>query len=407
MRAICFTSRAGYACLKQGEDQVKNQQPIYLDHAATTPMHPQVWDAMHPYMTQHFGNPSSVHSFGRQARNALEKAREQIAAFIGADPAQLVFTSGGTEADNLAIIGVAMANQERGKHLITTQVEHHAVLHACAYLEKLGFEVTYLPVDTFGMIRIEDVKAAVRPDTILVTVMYGNNEVGTIQPIAEIGQYVRERQIYFHTDAVQAIGSMPINVRELPVDMLSLSAHKINGPKGVGALYLARHVRFHPHLHGGSQERKRRAGTENVAGIVGFAEAVRITAEQLDERREHYLTMRQAMLDVWEQAGITFHVNGHPERFLPHILNVSFPGTDTETMLLNLDLAGIAAASGSACTSGSLELSHVLQAMCLADELSASAIRFSFGTSNTVEEVTRAAEKTASIVQRLVQKANV
>jgi cysteine desulfurase len=378
------------------------RETIYLDHAATTPVHPRVVEAMQPYLTHIFGNPSSLHGYGRDSRMALEKARDEIARFMDADPQTLIFTSGGTEADNMAIIGVAMANRERGKHVITSQVEHHAVLHACQYLEQLGFEVTYLPVDETGMVRLEDVKQALRPDTILVSVMYGNNEVGTIQPIEEIGLLLREHGVYFHTDAVQAFGVLPLKVRELPVDMLSVSAHKINGPKGVGALYLGRNVTFLPHLHGGSQERKRRAGTENVAGIVGFAEAVKVAAEEKEQRIEKYLQMREAMLGVWREEGIAFHVNGHPEKCLPHILNVSFPGVHTETMLMNLDLAGIAAASGSACTSGSLELSHVLQAMCLGDERAQSAVRFSFGITNTAEEAARAARTTAEIVHRLL-----
>jgi cysteine desulfurase len=377
---------------------------IYLDHAATTPMHPRVVEAMQPYLTQHYGNPSSLHGFGRHSRMAVEQARDEIAALLDTDPKTLIFTGGGTEADNMAIIGVAMANRERGKHIITSQVEHHAVLHACEYLEQIGFEVTYLPVDETGMVRLEDVKQAVRPDTTLVSIMYGNNEVGTIQPIEEIGMFLRERQVYFHTDAVQAFGIVPIHLRQLPVDLLSVSAHKINGPKGVGALFMARNVTHLPLIHGGSQERKRRAGTENVAGIVGFAEAVKTAMSEMDERVAKYRKMRGAMQQIWQDAGIEYHVNGHPEKYLPHILNVSFPGAETETMLMNLDLAGIAAASGSACTSGSLELSHVLQAMCLQTERAHSAVRFSFGITNTIEEVEEAARKIASIVQRLVRK---
>ena len=366
---------------------------IYLDHAATTPVHPRVAEAMHPYLTNVYGNPSSLHGFGREARMGLERARDRIAHILGAEPQTIVFTSGGTEADNMAIIGGAMAQQDRGRHVITSSVEHHAVLHACAHLEQLGFEVTYLPVDETGMVSLEELKQAVRPDTVLVSIMYGNNEVGTIQPIEEIGRFLRERNIVFHTDAVQAFGVMPLNVSELPVDMLSVSAHKINGPKGVGALYLGRKVPIQPHLHGGKQERNRRGGTENLAGIVGFAEAAEIAAREMEERVAKYRQMREAMLAVWREAGIAYHVNGHPERHLPHILNVSFPGVHTETMLMNLDLAGIAAASGSACTSGSLELSHVLQAMCLDDPVMRSAVRFSFGITNTVEEVKQAAQK--------------
>lgn len=376
---------------------------LYFDHAATTPVHPRVLAAMTPYLTQVFGNPSSVHAAGREARKALEQARDAIASFMDADPQSLIFTSGGTEADNMAVIGGAMAQRERGRHVITTQIEHHAVLHACEYLEQAGFEVTYLPVDKTGSVRLEDVKQAVRPDTVLVSIMYGNNEVGTIQPIEEIGVFLQEKGSIFHTDAVQAFGVLPIRARQLPVDMLSVSAHKINGPKGVGALYLGRKVPVSPILHGGSQERKRRAGTENLAGIVGFAEATKVATEEMADRVAKYEQMKAAMRAVWEEAGIAFHVNGHPTNVLPHILNVSFPGVHTETMLMNLDLARIAAASGSACTSGSLELSHVLVAMQLEDEIARSAIRFSFGITNTVEEARQAAQTVAQIVNRLVR----
>ncbi|WP_019120070.1 cysteine desulfurase family protein [Brevibacillus massiliensis] len=376
---------------------------VYLDNAATTPVHPQVKEAMQPYWSDIFGNPSSIHSFGREARKAVEQAREELAGFIGASAGEIVFTGSGTEADNMAVIGGALANQARGKHLITSQVEHHAVLHAFQYLEELGFEVTYLPVDQTGMVRVEELARAIRPDTILASIMYGNNEVGTIQPIEEIGQFLREQGILFHTDAVQAFGSLPINVRELPVDMLSVSAHKVNGPKGVGALWLKPEVNLSSRLVGGAQERGRRAGTENVAGIVGFGEAVKILRADITQRGAKYLELRETMIRVWRESEISFRVNGHPERFLPHVLNVSFPGTDTETMLLSLDLAGIAASSGSACTAGSLELSHVLLSMCIGDEQARSAIRFSFGIDNTPEEVERAAAKTADIVKRLTR----
>ncbi|MGD8188879.1 cysteine desulfurase family protein [Brevibacillus ginsengisoli] len=374
---------------------------IYLDHASTTPMHPRVMEVMNAAMSETFGNPSSTHGFGRIARQKLEKARDLIAKQLGANPGELIFTSGGTEADNLAIFGVAMANQHRGRHIITTQIEHHAVLHACEQLEQMGFEVTYLPVDTTGMISLEELEKTIRQDTILVSIMYGNNEVGTVQPIHAIGELVRAKGSYFHTDAVQAFGVESINVQELPVDLLSVTAHKINGPKGVGALYAAKHVKLSPHQFGGSQERKRRAGTENVAGAVGFAEAVFIAAEELENNRKKYQAMRDAMLSIWQDAGIAFEVNGHPEKFLPHILNVSFVGIDTETMLMNLDLEGIAASSGSACTSGSLELSHVLVAMHLGDARTHSAIRFSFGLANSIEQVQEAARKIVSIVKRI------
>ncbi|MDN9010826.1 cysteine desulfurase family protein [Brevibacillus laterosporus] len=376
---------------------------VYLDNAATTPVHPQVIAAMQPYFTEVYGNPSSIHGFGREARKALEKARETIADFLGADPSQIIFTSGGTEADNMALIGGALANEQKGKHIITTQIEHHAVLHACEHLERMGFEVTYLPVDKTGMVSLDDVKKAIRPDTILVSIMYGNNEVGTIQPIQEIGSFLQEQGILFHSDCVQAFGLLRIKANELPVDLISLSAHKINGPKGVGALCMGRKTTITPYLHGGAQERKRRAGTENLAGIVGFAQAIELMRSDREERRQKYLDMRQAMLQVFREAGIAFEINGHEEHFLPHILNVSFLGVNTETMLFNLDLAGIAAASGSACTSGSLELSHVLTAMNLPKERSHTAIRFSFGMTNTTEEVTTAAQKIVQIVKRLVK----
>ncbi|GAB7386495.1 cysteine desulfurase family protein [Bacillaceae bacterium] len=377
---------------------------IYLDHAATTPVHPRVVEAMLPYLQDHFGNPSSIHRFGRQARLAIDRARETVASALGAEPHEIVFTSGGTEADNLALIGAAYANRKKGRHIITTQVEHHAVLHTCQHLESMGFRVTYLPVDETGKVSAQAVKEAISEETILISVMYGNNEVGTIQPVTEIGEIARERGIVFHTDAVQAFGIVPLDVEALGVDLLSVSAHKINGPKGIGALYVSQKIRISPHIHGGSQERNRRAGTENVAAIVGFTEAVRIALEEMETRREKYRAFRELMLEVWRREGVPFVVNGHPEDHLPHILNVSFPGTETETMLMNLDIAGIAAASGSACSSGSLELSHVLRAMCLQEETMKSAIRFSFGLGNTAEEVKEAARKAGQIAKKIAEK---
>ncbi len=374
---------------------------IYLDHAATTPLQPQVVLAMQPFLNEAFGNPSSIHQYGRKARAAVESARESIARSMGANPRELIFTGSGTEADNTAIIALALANQAKGRHIITSSIEHHAVLHACEYLQTLGFEVTYLPVDETGMVKVADVEQALRPDTILASIMYGNNEVGTLQPVQAIGNLLRERDILFHTDAVQVFGVLPMNVRELPVDMLSVSAHKINGPKGIGALYVAGHVHFHSFIHGGAQERKRRAGTENVAGIVGFAEAVKLLEQNRAASTAKYTALREAMLTVWRQAGIDFVVNGHPEQHMPHILNVSFPQVDTETMLLNLDIAGIAASSGSACTSGSLELSHVLLAMGLPMERAKSAVRFSFGLGNEIADAAKAAQEVVAIVQRM------
>lgn len=380
--------------------------PIYLDHAATTPMRAEVLEAMLPYFTEKFGNPSSLHAFGRESRIALSRSRDRLAALIGCSPSELLFTSGGTESDNSALFGAAAQYGTSKKHVITTQVEHHAVLHACGQLERSGYEVTYLPVDETGQVRMEELAAAVRDDTFLISVMYGNNEVGTIQPIARIGELARERGIVFHVDAVQALGLLPIDLSALPVDLMSFSAHKIYGPKGVGALYVSKSVTIPPYLVGGSQERKRRAGTENVAGIVGFAKAAELAIESQADSRRHAELLRQEMIHTFTrelEAG-AFVVNGHPTDVLPHILNVSFPGTDTETMLMSLDLEGIAAASGSACTSGSLELSHVLRAMRLREDVMRSAIRFSFGFTQNIEQIRAAAKKTATISRRIRNK---
>ncbi|KPC74642.1 cysteine desulfurase [Thermoactinomyces vulgaris] len=375
---------------------------IYLDHAATTPIHPLVKEAMLPYLEEAFGNPSSMHQYGRDVRVAIDQARDQVARALGADAGQLVFTSGGTEADNMALLGVAAAYAETGKkHLITTQIEHHAVLDACRYLERIGFEVTYLPVDHTGLIDLEQLRQAIRDDTALISIMMANNEIGTVQPIEQIGELARERGVLFHTDAVQAFGSLEIDVKRLPVDLISVSGHKINGPKGIGALYLGKNVKFIPRTFGGSQERRRRPGTENVMGIIGFAKAVELSQASREQHMADMRVLRQAFVDELNRQPIEFVVNGHPTKSLPHILNVSFPGTDSESLLMNFDLAGIACASGSACTSGTLEVSHVLQSMHLSEERTRSAIRFSFGRGNTVDEVKRAAEMVASIVHRL------
>ncbi|PIC04732.1 cysteine desulfurase NifS [Anoxybacillus flavithermus] len=377
---------------------------IYLDHAATSPVHPEVVEAMVPYMTTYFGNPSSIHSFGRETRRALDEARETMAKTIGAKANEIVFTSGGTEADNLAIIGVAMANRERGRHIITTSVEHHAVLNTCKYLQKQGFDVTYLPVDEHGMISVEQVKSALRDDTIIVSIMFGNNETGVLQPIHDIGQLLRDHDAYFHTDAVQAYGLIPIHVGELGIDLLSVSSHKINGPKGVGFLYVREGVRLTPHIYGGEQERKRRAGTENVPGIVGLQKAAELAQQTMAEKRGLYEQFQRIMLTTFEQEGIDYAVNGHETNRLPHVLNVAFFGTNVEALLVNLDLAGIAASSGSACTAGSIDPSHVLVAMYgnESDRIRSS-VRFSFGYGNTIEQVERAAYDIAKIVKRLTK----
>lgn len=378
---------------------------IYMDHAATTPMHPSVIERITKTMTDHFGNPSSIHSYGRDARKLVDEARIGIAQSMGAQETEIIFTSGGTEADNYAIFGVAEANSEKGNHIITTAIEHHAVLRACQQLEKRGFDVTYLPVDETGVISLEDFKQSLRDDTILVTIMYGNNEVGAIQPIAQIGELLDEHQAIFHTDAVQAYGIENINVTELKVDLLSVSAHKLNGPKGMGFLYARSGVKFSPRLFGGEQERKRRAGTENVPSVTGFLEAVKITQAEKEVRREKYSQLKEMLITTLKTKQIEFEINGNLETSLPHVLNLSFPGTHVEAMLVNLDLAGIAVSSGSACTAGTIDPSHVLVAMFgeESDKLKNS-IRFSFGYTNTVEQIEKTGEEIAKIVQRFHHK---
>ncbi|GLB58316.1 cysteine desulfurase family protein [Cytobacillus sp. NCCP-133] len=377
---------------------------IYLDHAATSPMHPEVISRVAEIMETEFGNPSSIHFFGRSARYIIDEARVALAKSIGANANDIIFTSGGTEADNHAIFGVAEAYRENGKHIITTQIEHHAVLHACEQLEKQGYEVTYLPVDQDGRVAVEDVSEALRDDTILVTIMYGNNEVGTIQPIKEIGQLLAGHPAKFHTDAVQAYGLENISVAELGIDLLSVSAHKINGPKGIGFLYAHPHVLLSSRLYGGEQERKRRAGTENVPSIAGFQEAVKISQRDMESKQEEYIAFKMLFMKKLEQEEVEFEVNGFLDYSLPHVLNLSFPGTNVEAMLVNLDLAGVAASSGSACTAGSIDPSHVLVSMFgKKSEKLQNSIRFSFGLFNTKQQVEKAAEETAKIVKRLAK----
>jgi cysteine desulfurase len=378
---------------------------IYLDHAATSPAHPEVVQSMIPYMTEMFGNPSSIHFFGRQSRHAIDEARRACAKSIGANPNEIIFTSGGTEADNLALLGVARANRERGNHIITTAIEHHAILNTCKVLEKDGFEVTYLPVDNTGRIQLEDLKDALTDQTILVSIMYGNNEVGTIQPMKEIGELLKNHQAYLHTDAVQAYGLVDINVKELGIDLLSISSHKINGPKGVGFLYAGQTVKFAPLLTGGEQERKRRAGTENVPGIAGLHHAVLLAERDREQKVQQYRSFKDIMISVFQSEGIDFEVNGSLEHSLPHVFNVSFKGMNIESFLVNMDLAGIAVSSGSACTAGSIDPSHVLVAMFgRGSDKIRSSVRFSFGLGNTKEQVEKAAYETVKIVKRLAQK---
>lgn len=375
---------------------------IYLDHAATSPIASEVIDVMARAMAEESGNASSIHTVGRSARKALDESRASLAAKLNAKPSEIIFTSGGTEADNMAIFGTAYARQKEGKHIITTAIEHHAVLHACEKLEKEGFTVTYLPVDQTGRIRAEQVKEALRDDTILVTIMYGNNEVGTIQPIAEIGAIVKEHTATFHTDAVQAFGMEKMDVEALHVDLLSVSAHKINGPKGIGFLYAKTGVKLTNILYGGSQEKKRRAGTENVPAVIAFAKAAELAGQSSQQRMEQYNGFKNILIEQFQQANIDFHLNGHQTSVLPHVLNVTFPGTDVESFLINLDMAGVLVSSGSACTAGSIDPSHVLVAMYgqNAPELRSS-IRFSFGLGLTDELVREAGKRTAEIVKRL------
>ncbi|MFZ0578086.1 MAG: cysteine desulfurase family protein [Psychrobacillus psychrotolerans] len=372
---------------------------IYLDHAATSPMAEEVIEVYTAEMKEVFGNPSSIHQTGRKARKKVDDARTILAKSIGAHESEITITSGGTEADNYAVFGTAYARKNEGKHIITTQIEHHAVLHACEQLEKDGFEVTYLPVDKNGLISIHDLKNSLREDTILVSVMYANNEVGVIQPIVEIGELLKDHPAYFHTDAVQAYGSLSIDVITSHIDLLSVSSHKINGPKGIGFLYQRKGILLKPIFYGGQQERKKRAGTENVPAIVAFAKAVQLKQTTFTDGNVEYNQLKQVFLSELERLKVPFQVNGSQESVLHHVVNISIPNTDVETFLVQLDLAGIDASSGSACTAGSIDPSHVLVAMYgeSTPELRNS-VRFSFGLNNTEEQVLEAANKISKIV---------
>lgn len=376
-------------------------QRIYFDHGATTQTDVAVAKAVMEAMVENYGNPSSIHSFGRNARKAIEEAREKVAALINAQPAEIYFTSGGTEADNLAIKGVALANQKRGNHIITSAIEHHAVLHACEYLEKQGFTVTYLPVDKYGMVDPEAVRQAINNKTILVSVMMANNEVGTIQPIKEIAAIAKEVGAYFHTDAVQTVGNIEVDVKEMGIDLLSLSGHKFHGPKGVGALYIRKGVKVVPIQHGGGHERKLRPGTENVPGIVGLGIASEIAKKELPSKVERLLKLRTKLISTVLKNIDHVQLNGHKDKRLPGNANFSFEFVEGESLLLNLDLKGIAASSGSACTSGSLDPSHVLLAMGLTHEVAHGSLRLTLGRANTEQEVDYFLEVIPAIVGRL------
>lgn len=380
-------------------------EQIYLDHAATTPVHQAVLGKINDIMPDLYGNPSSIHQTGRMTKRYLEEARSTMAQSIGADDKEIIFTSSGTEADNLAIIGTALKNKEKGKHLITSAQEHHGVLHAFEMLENEGFLVTYLPVQKDGRVSARDVQEALTSETILVSVMYVNNETGVIQPIQEIGELLQKHQAYFHTDAVQAYGLLEIDVEALHVDLLTTSAHKIYGPKGVGFLYADSQVSLAPLTFGGNQEHKRRAGTENMMGILGFEKAVGLVNEHRLERNETYGVCKDAFLNVLDEEGIDYHINGDRNSSIASIVNISFPGLALEAFLMNLDLAGVSASSGSACTAGTIQTSHVLEAMYGRDDARTdNAIRFSFGMLNTVENSQEAARRTANVVKRMKKR---
>ena len=374
---------------------------IYLDNSATTPLKKEVLDTMLPYLTEHYGNPSSIYRIGQESKSAIENAREQVASALGATTKEIFFTGSGTEADNWAIKGIALAKSKAGKHIISSKIEHHAVLHTLQSLEKQGFSVTYLDVDSDGKISLDDLENSIRPDTILITIMTANNEIGTIEPIAEIGKIAKEHGVLFHTDAVQAIGSIPINVREMNIDLLSLSAHKFGGPKGIGALYVRNGVRPEIFMHGGAQERARRAGTENVASIVGLGKAITLATENIEEKAKKLSKMRDRLIKEIPEKIPYVKLNGHPTDRLPGNVNFSFNFIEGESLLLLLDLNGISASSGSACTSGSLDPSHVLLALGLPHEIAHGSLRLSIGEINTDEDIDTVLEVLPNIVQRL------
>lgn len=374
---------------------------VYLDHSATTRTDEDVARLMVEYMTDLYGNPSSVHSFGRVTRKAVEEAREKIARAIGAEPNEIIFTSGGTEADNLAIRGVAYANKKRGNHIITSSIEHHAVLDTCKSLEREGFQVTYVPVDEEGLIKLEELKKAITDQTILISVMHANNEIGTIQPIREIGAIAKEKGIYFHSDTVQSLGKIPVNVNDLNIDLLAVSAHKFYGPKGIGCMYMRKGVRLLPITFGGAQERKRRPGTENVPGIVGFGKAVEKAVSLLNEQIPYQTRLRDRLISGIKEKIDYVQLNGHPTQRLPNNVNISFRFIEGESLLLSLDMKGIAASSGSACTSGSLDPSHVLLAIGLPHEIAHGSLRMTLGKDNTEEQIDYVIEVLPEIVERL------
>ncbi|GLC28601.1 cysteine desulfurase NifS [Clostridium omnivorum] len=376
-------------------------KPIYMDYAATTYVKPEVLDEMIPYFTEHFGNPSSIYSLSRETKKAIDKARDRVAKAINADSNEIYFTGGGSEADNWALKGIAFAHKNKGNHIITTTIEHHAILHACEYLEKNGFEITYLPVDEYGFIKIEDLEKAISDKTILVSIMFANNEIGTIQPINEIGKLCREKKVLFHTDAVQAVGNVNIDVKEMNIDLLSMAAHKIYGPKGTGALYIKKGVKIDNLVHGGGQERSKRAGTENVAGIVGLGKAIELASENMEAHSKKLTELRDRLIEGLLKIPYS-RLNGPVgEKRLPGNANICFRFIEGEAILLLLDHMGICASSGSACTSGSLDPSHVLLAIGLPHEIAHGSLRLSMGDGTTVEDVDYVIETVEKVVSRL------
>ena len=377
------------------------EKMIYLDNAATTKTRPEVVEAMLPYFTESYGNPSSVYTFSAKSKEAVTKAREIIADSLGVKSNEIYFTAGGSEADNWALVAAAEAYEAKGKHIITSKIEHHAILHTCEYLEKRGYEVTYLDVDENGVVKLDELKKAIRPDTILISIMFANNEIGTIEPIKEIGAIAKEHGILFHTDAVQAYGHVPISADEYNIDMLRASGHKINGPKGIGFLYIRKGVKIRSFIHGGAQERRRRAGTENVPGIVGFGKAVQLAMDEMEERTKKEVEMREYLMEkVLREVPFT-RINGSRTSRLPNNINFAFQFIEGESLLIKLDMAGICGSSGSACTSGSLDPSHVLLAIGLPHEIAHGSLRLTLSEENTMEEMDITADKIKEIVAYL------
>ena len=374
---------------------------IYLDNAATTKTRPEVVEAMLPYFTEYYGNPSSVYEFSNESKKAINRSRETIAEAIGAKTNEIYFTAGGTESDNWALAATAEAYQAKGNHIITSKIEHHAVLHTCEYLEKRGFEVTYLDVDENGVIKLDELKKAIRPTTILISIMFANNEIGTIEPVKEIGEIAKEHGIIFHTDAVQAFGHVPINVDEYHIDMMSASGHKLNGPKGIGFLYIRTGIKTRSFMHGGAQERKRRGGTENVPGIVGFGKAVEIAVNTMEERTKRESELRDYLMNRVMAEVPYVRINGHRTSRLSNNVNFAFQFIEGESLLIMLDMDGICGSSGSACTSGSLDPSHVLLAIGLPHEIAHGSLRLTLNSDNTMEEMDYVAESIKKIVEKL------